>query len=169
MDFRQNLLESIDCVVIDEVQIAKSIEVKGLMEKINNAEWKFGCTGTLPQSRLDTCQIKSFIGPVIKKYNVKELTEGGFLNKCEINRYLISYRNALKGTLSEVKDQLFENKYRQYIFNNIVKDNEGKNILFLVDRIEKEGKVLEKHLVENFPNHQIKYIHGKIKATDREI
>lgn len=169
MTVRKDLLESMDCVIVDEVQTAKSTEVSGLMQKIHNADWRFGCTGTLPKSALDQCNIKSFLGPVIVKYGVKELTELGYLNKCEIHRISIDYRRPFKGTLNEIKDQLFENKYRQYVLNTLVKTNEEHNMLFLVNRIEKEGNVLEEQLKERFPDYQIKFIKGSVKAKDREV
>lgn len=168
MNVRQNLLSSVDCAIVDEVQTAKSTEVGGLMRKLDNADYRLGCTGTIPNSKLDQCNIKSFIGPIIKRYTVKELTDAGYLNKCEIHRIIIKYKKPLKGNLSEIKQQLFESKFRQNVFNNIIKEDKGNNVLFLVNNIEKEGKVLENNLKEAFPDKQIKYIHGKVKAKERE-
>lgn len=169
METRQNLLDEVDCFFVDECQILKSDQLSLLVQKMKNADWRYACTGTLPKSRIDSANIISYIGPVIKRYTVKELTKLGYLNECLIKQYKINYAQKISGSLNEIKDQLFVNLYRQSIINGIVEENEEENILFLVNRIEKEGIVLENQLRNRFPDYQIKYIQGKVKGEEREI
>jgi len=168
MTKRKGLLESVDCVFGDEVQLFKSTEISSLMQKIHNAEWRFGCTGTLPDDDIDLGNIKSFLGPITTSYSVKEMTEAGYLNECVIHVYNISYNTKIIGKLNEIKDQLFENEFRQGILNSVVEQYQDTNMLFLVNRIDNEGKLLETQLKEQFPDHQIKFIYSKVKISERE-
>lgn len=168
MEYRINLLQEIDCVIVDECQGAKSTEVLELMKKTSNAEYRFGCTGTIPDSKLDIANIKSFIGPIIRRYSVRELTDAGFLNNCSIEIYNLCYEDKITGKINEVKEQLFNNQFRKNVIYDVVEKNEGENILILVGLVEKEGKVLERDLKERFPDKQVKFIHGKIKTKERE-
>lgn len=168
MQTRQQLLDKVDCFFVDECQVLKSQQVSSLMQKIHNADWRFACTGTLPRSEIDKSNIISFIGPVVKRLTVKQLTDKGYLNPCLIKQYNIFYSKRITGTLNEIKDQLFENLYRQSIINDIVYENKGYNILLLVNRVEMEGMVLEKQLKDEFPGYKIKYIHGKVKPVERD-
>jgi len=165
---KDNLLKSIDCVFVDECQSLKSHELTQLMKRIPNTDYRFACTGTLPQSKIDMANIKSFIGPVIKRYTVKELTDAGYLNPCTIHVCNLYYSKKILGKLDEVKDQVFGNEFRKQFIRDTIFNAGNENFLILVGRIEKEGVVLESYLKEQFPEKQIKFIHGKIKPKERE-
>ena len=166
--YKNKLLKSIDCVIIDEVQSATSRSVSDLLKQIPNAEYRFGCTGTLPDEKLDVQNIKSFIGPILKKYTVEELTNAGYLNKCDIQMYHLYYNTPMKGTLNEVKDQLFESEFRYDVIKDIVNNIGDENVLILVGRIEKEGKLLENYLNQQFPDKKVKFVYGGTKTDQRE-
>jgi hypothetical protein len=74
----------------------------------------------------------------------------------------------MKGTLNEVKDQLFESEFRYNVIKDIVNNVGDENILILVGRIEKEGKLLEHYLNNNFPDKQVKFVYGGTKIDQRE-
>jgi len=164
---RESLLKSIDAVIVDEVQTAKSKMVSSLLRKTTNAEYRLGFTGTLPEATIDTQQIKSYLGPVIVEYGVDELTQAGFVNPCNVNIINIEYDKAPKGKLNEIKDQLFESDFRNDVLCSLVES--PQNYLFLVSRIEKEGKPLERLLKERFPDYQIKFLNSSISVNEREI
>lgn len=166
-NYRTKLLKNIDCVIIDECQTVKSQEVSNLMKTITNAEFRYGCTGTMPDIDLDVANIKSFIGPIIKNYSVNDLTKKGWLNKCEIDVYNLYYSSYMYGTLNKVKDKVFSNEFRMRVIKDIIQYM-NRNILILVGRIEKEGEILEKRLMEEFPNHKVKFICGRVKSEERE-
>ena len=169
MKQREVLMENVDCVIVDECQTVKAQTVSELLKKFTNTKYRFGCTGTLPDQQIDIVNIKSFIGPKVKHYGVKELTEHGYLNKCVVHRYNLKYNNKIEGTLNEVKDVLFENKFRMGVINDVIRDIGRDNILILVGRIEKEGSILESNLKSEFPDKQIKFIYGKTKPDEREL
>ena len=165
--YRKDLMSSVDCVIVDECQTVKSQSLSELMKDINNAVYRFGCTGTLPNSKLDVINIKSYLGPVLKHYTVEELTNAGYLNKCTINVYNLYYSKRIDGTLNEVKDYVFHSEFRLNLMKNIISSIDD-NILILVGRIEKEGKVLENYLKEHFPDKKVKFLYGNIKGDIRE-
>ncbi len=168
MDYKYDLMESIDCVIVDECQGLKSNELLNLMRNVKNAEWRFGCTGTIPTSKIDINNIKSFIGPILKRYTVRELTDAGYLNECVIDIHNLYYENKITGNLNEIKDEIFSKSFRKSVVYNILNSIGDENALVLVGRIEKEGIILEDYLKKRFPDKQIKFIHGKIKPKERE-
>ena len=163
---RSDLLESIDTIIVDEVQIGKSKMVSELLQKCYNAHYRYGFTGTLQESILDINQIKSYLGPIIKEYSVNELTKNGFVNPCNVNIINIQYKQSIKGKINEVKDILFENEFRNNLLCSLIKP--PQNYLFLVSRIEKEGIILEKLFKERFPDYEVKFINSNIPVQERE-
>lgn len=164
---KDDLLKSIDAVIVDEVQTAKSKMVSSLLRRTINAKYRLGFTGTLPEYILDTQQIKSYLGPVIVNYTVDELTKAGFVNPCDVNIITIKYENTIKGKLNEIKDQLFENDFRNNVIASLVTPPE--NYLFLVSRIEKEGKPLERLLKDRYPDYEVKFLNSSVTVSEREI
>lgn len=122
----------------------------------------------MPQSKIDMANIKSYIGPVLRRYTVKELTDNKYLNPCTIHICNLYYNKKFLGKLDEVKDQVFENEFRKQFISDTISNVGNENFLILVGRVEKEGMALEHYLTEQFPEKQIKFIHGKIKTKDRE-
>lgn len=168
MDTRKNLMLTQDCFIVDECQSVKSTEVSNLMKKIKNAEYRYGCTGTMPDSQLDMINIKSYIGPILKRYTVKELTDSGFLNPCSIDIYNLYYSEKATGKLNAVKEEIFNKPFRRKIINKLIERIGSKNALILVGLVEKEGKVLEQQLKEAFPHKKIKFIFSEVKIKERE-
>ena len=163
-----DFLNSVDCVFIDETHTVKAQQLQGLLQKLDHVNWRFGCTGTLPDSKIDLMGVKSYIGEVIHNVTVKDLTDRGYLNKCIVEVNKINYHNDFVGTLNEVKDNVFANKFRLLLIKQWLSDIGNDNSLILVGKIEKEGKLLERELQEYFPDKQIKFIHGGISTKIRE-
>ena len=132
--------------------------------------YKIGCTGTLPDNRLENLNIKSYLGPVVANYPVSYLIEKGYLSECNVKVYDIGYKTKIEGNFNEVKDIVFAKPFRLGAITNIVKSIKDENVLLLVGKIEKEGVILENFLraCPDLKDHQIKFIYGKTKAAERE-
>lgn len=161
-------LKDIDAVIVDEVHGAKARVLKDLLTECN-ARWRFGFTGTMPDSQLECLQVMSYLGPVLREYGSVELAELGYVAHCKINMLNIDY-NSYKGkTYNEIKDDVFNKTFRMGIIKSIINKLDD-NVLLLVGKVEDEGEVLKKALKEDpqFEGYEIEFLSGKDKAAERE-
>jgi len=162
-------LELFDSIFVDEVHQVRSDSLIEILKYCPHMLYRIGCTGTLPDNRLDLLNIKSYLGPVTSYFPVKYLIENNFIADCTVKIFNIEYLNEIRGDYNQVKDEVFENKFRlNFISNKII--NIKDNVLLLVGKIEKEGKLLENHLksIPELKDRQIKFIYGKTKPKERE-
>ena len=177
-----NQLEMFDAIFVDEVHQLKADSLGEILQQCSHMLYRVGCSGTLPENRLDMLNIKSYLGPVVKHITVPYLVKHGYLSECDVKIYNISYKNSIKHktdiegnqvklNYNEVKDIVFEKPFRLNVIGNIIKSIGDDNILLLVGKIEKEGKLLEDYLhnCDEFKDHQIKFMYSKIKADEREM
>jgi len=164
-------LDLFDSIFVDEVHLVKAASLNTILQNCGHMDYRIGCTGTLPDNRLENLNIKSYLGPVTKEYPISYLIDKGYLAECVVKRYHIHYTDKIEGNYNEVKDAVFEKEYRLNLIANIIKSVGDNNILLLVGKIEKEGELLENYLNqrEEFKDHQIKFIYSKTKPNEREV
>jgi len=162
------ILPEFDCVVCDETHGAKAYEVKKILEKTTNATYRLGFTGTLPDSKVDNWNVKSFIGPVIREYGAGQLGNEGYISKANIIVVDVKYQNEYSGTYDEVKELIFQNPFRLNVLKEIASSVDG-NILFLVGMVEREGEVLKDYLQKNIERKDIIFLYGASKVEEREF
>jgi len=158
-----------DAIFVDEVHQVRSDSLIEILKNCHHMLYRIGCTGTLPDNRLDLLNIKSYLGPVTSYFPVKYLIEEGYIADCTVKIFNIEYINEIKGDYNQVKDEVFGSRFRLNFISNQVIDIKD-NILLLVGKIEKEGDILENHLksIPELKDRQIKFIYGKTKPVDRE-
>jgi superfamily II DNA or RNA helicase len=158
-------LRRYNTVAVDEVHSVRGDILHDILQQ-TQAFWRFGFTGTMPQDPLESLQVRSYLGPVLKTYKSSKLAEEGYIATCNVVRVNTSYHEDFKGDYNDVKNNVFITPFRLNIISSIVRDVNG-SILLLVDKIEKEGDILEKHIKENFPDKQVVFLHGSIDDTIR--
>lgn len=154
-------------VIIDETHGAKADKLSEILECCTNANYRFGLTGTLPTSRLDKMNVLSYIGPVLRQYNSSKLAELGYISKCTIKQLYIEYEEVYQGTYTQIRDQIFQNPYRLGLIKHLVGKTKN-SILILIEKVEKEGCVLEEMLKESFPDKDVIFLSGKDSSEDRD-
>lgn len=174
-------LELYDAIFIDEVHQCRAAALNEILQQCSHMLYRIGCTGTLPENRLENLNIKSYLGPIVKSFPVSYLIKNGYASECNVKIYNVTYRDQIKTKLvegknvklkfNEVKDIVFEQPLRLNLLSNIIKSVGDDNILLLVGKIEKEGKLLEDYLndCDEFKDHQIKFIYSKTKPAEREL
>lgn len=186
MNYTDKLIE-FDAVVCDECHITKkSMEVKKLLQLCTSAKYKFGFTGTVPSSEIENLNVRSYLGPVLRHYSVKYLTDKGFLSKCIVKSFTVKYKKKIKTKInvvdergnhetklkpfSDIRAEVFAHKTRLKLIANIIKDAGDKTVLVLVNLREKEGEVLKEYLERSglHSNRTVKFINGSTKLNDRE-
>jgi superfamily II DNA or RNA helicase len=157
-------------IIVSNCHMNKAVEVKKIAEKCTNAVYRLGFTGTLNEgNKLDMLNVKSYIGPVLKDYSSGELADRGYISRCNIRMINLEYKNEYEGDYNTIKDTVFINSFRLGILEDIVRKING-NVLLLVGKIEKEGKVLEDYFKEKFKDtdREIVFIYGATPADERE-
>lgn len=165
----QHEMKRFGCVVVDEVHGAKAQVLKELLAQATTGVYRFGFTGTMPTDRLDNMNIVSYLGPILREYGSKKLAEMGYINECLIKQVKIEYEDTVRGNYNDVRETVFSNRYRMGLIRHLVNASD-KSILVLVERVEKEGEVLEDYL-KNSPeleDREIMFLSGRDDADERE-
>lgn len=162
----EDMINKYECIIVDETHQSKAVQLGKILRK-SNARYRYGFTGTLHSSELDNLNVKSYIGPVICDYPASQLAEWGYLSKCNVNVINIDYKEDYEGAFDDVKDAIFNNEYRLNLISAIAR-NVNSNLLVLVGKVEKEGKVLKEFLSESNPDKEIVFLSGRDKTDIRE-
>ncbi len=155
-------LEDVQCVIVDEVHMAKADVLKNLLtQNFRNAAIRWGLTGTVPKNDYEFEIIFASIGPVVGGVKAHELQEMGILSNLHVNiLQLLDYKE-YKSYSEELK-YLVTNKERMtYISTLIKKISEDGNTLVLVNRID-TGKFLTEIIEDSV------FISGEVKGDKRK-
>lgn len=160
-------LPNYECIISDEVHQVKSHELKKILVKAINADYRLGFTGTLHSGELDNWNVKSYLGPVLKEYSSGFLAEKGFVSKCNVHILGMEYNdgNNIEGTYDEVKDIIFTNRSRINVISNLI-DRLDHNVLVLVGKVEKEGDFLLDELSDI--KKEVVFLSGRDSVDERE-
>ena len=133
-------LDDYDCIIGDECHQVKAHELKKIFSK-SQAKYRLGFTGTMPNDILETLNTKAFLGPVLRDYPSGLLGEQGYIAKCNVKVLNIEYPFGLEAEYyTEVKREIFENKFRMGLIKDIV-NYLDHNVLLLVG-YRREGRQL---------------------------
>jgi len=160
-------LHMFDCVIVDEVHTAQANTISDILQNCPNARYRFGVTGTMPTNHLDEMSVKSFLGPVLKTFTGKDLADLGYVSKCTIRQIHIKYKTNYGNDYHTIRDGVFTNPYRLSVIRRLA--GKSKNsMLILVDKVEKEGMVLEEYLKTHLPDKTVIFLSGKDKSSVRD-
>lgn len=162
-------LQLFDCVLCDECHGVKALEIRNILQNCTRATYRLGFTGTLPTSKLDLWQIKAYLGPVLREYGPGELSELGFISKCNVNIYNVEYNREFTGTYGEIQDAVFTSSFRLNLIERLLSNIDG-NVLMLVGKVEKEGVFLKEHLSKcpSLKDRKILFLYGHTPKDERE-
>lgn len=143
------MIDGVQCIIADECHEYKAQEVFDfLSETSGNVPFRFGFTGTLPESDLDKDLIKSVLGPVLLRKPVHELQEEGYLAKLRIEMIEIDEeleKDAFGGDWTAEQTYRDKNPARQkYIKDLLIKLSEN-NMFHVLERVE-HGKYYEQEI-----------------------
>lgn len=179
-----SMIASYGAVIVDEVHRAKSKSIKTILEKMPNADYRMGVTGTLPDEegeddcdgdmKLDYFTIVGYIGICLAEKSTSELMDEGFLTRVNIINLVLKYpedickKNAYRPYVEEVLTIMEygdRNKIFDIVFNQAP---DGHNSLILVNKL---GHVdLIKNYLDSFidKKYSIHVITGKVKGKKRD-
>ena len=156
-------LEGVNCVIVDEVHMAKADALKSLLTgPMATIPIRWGLTGTIPKEDYEFMSLLVSLGEVVGKKSASELQEAGVLANCEVNVVQLVDHGDYGNYQSELKYLLTDKSRLDYLSKLIEKIGNEGNSLVLVDRVE-SGKELVKRLGD-----KAVFISGATKATDRK-
>jgi superfamily II DNA or RNA helicase len=161
------------CVIVDECHGAKSVSIKGIMEKTVEVPYKFGFTGTLDGCKTHHWVLEGLFGDVKKVISTAELIERNQISDLKIKALILQYnqeecKNNTRLTYQEEIEFIIQHPKRNRMILTLVESLENQNTLLLFNRINTQGKPLFEACKKLFPNRHVLYIAGEIKAEERE-
>jgi superfamily II DNA or RNA helicase len=166
------LLDGVNCVIVDEVHMAKADVLKKLLtHNLANAPIRWGLTGTVPKPEHEFQSIKAALGEVVHRVKAHDLQEAGVLSNCHVQVIQTAEWKEFKSYAEELKYLVTDSDRMSYVSNLVKQISESGNTLVLVDRIEC-GKFLQTHLSELFSvlseAPDVAFISGAVKTKDRK-
>jgi len=159
-------------VIGDEAHLFKATSLKTLMEKTENANMRFGTTGTLDGTKTHKLMLEGLFGPVRRFTTSKELMKEGQLAKLNISCIMLNYSDEIKNACKKYKyqeemDFLVSHDPRNRFIRNLALDQKG-NTLLLFQYVEKHGKILHDLIKEKALDRKVFFVYGGVSANERE-
>jgi len=168
-------------MIMDEFHMVKAQSLTVICEKMVNAEWRLGATGTLDEWKTHHIVMEGLVGKIYRITKTSTLIDKGILSPLKIYNYIFEYPkqecelfNAMRG--AQGNKQLAYQMEIKYVYNH-KKRNNGvcklvsllkQNSLVLFTRIE-HGKMLHKRISELTKGiNKVFYIDGSTSAEERE-
>ena len=160
-------------VVGDECHGFKSKSLMQIMNKAIEAEYRYGCTGTLDGTQTHELVLQGLFGKVFKVTTTKKLQDDETLAQLDINRIVLDYSDKIKKdwgkrTYQEEIEYIVEYEKRNNFIANLANDQKG-NTLVLFNYVEKHGKplfeLINKKVAEG---RKVFFVSGDVATSDRE-
>ena len=156
------LLDNVQCVMVDEVHMAKADVLKTLLTKnLANAPIRWGLTGTIPKAEHEFQSIRASLGEVVNRVAAHTLQEAGVLSNCHVNIVQTAEWKEFGSYAEELKYLVTDNARMNYISDMIKGIAETGNTLVLVNRIDSGKALVEK-------NPDAVFVSGEVKTTARK-
>lgn len=169
----RNYFNAFNVVIGDECHLFKAKSLSGIMEKLTEAKYRFGFTGTLDGSKTHELVLKGLFGPVKKVITTKELMDQNHVAQFDVKCLLLKYPEEIckasrKLTYQQEIEYLISNDARNKILCNLALMLEG-NTLVLFNYVEKHGDRIMSTFNKKIDNNRpLFYIHGKKDTEERE-
>jgi superfamily II DNA or RNA helicase len=157
----------------DECHGFKSKSLTSIMNKCEEAEYRFGTTGTLDGTQTHELVLQGLFGRTYKVTTTKELQDNDTLAQLHIKRIILDYGEKERldfgqRTYMDEIDYIVTNTKRNRFISNLALDMKG-NTLVLYNYVEKHGKPLF-NLIEDKAKEgrRVFFVSGGTDATDRE-
>ena len=171
--FPKKWFEKFDVVYGDEAHLFKAKSLTTIMNKCENAHWRFGTTGTLDGTKTHRLVLEGCFGNVTKVITTKELMEDGKVANLDITCLVLKHKDeeckAMKGMkYQEEVDWIVRDQWRNNFISNLVLDQKG-NSLVLFQFVEKHGSVLYDEIKKKAgKDRPVFFVYGGTETDQRE-
>jgi superfamily II DNA or RNA helicase len=165
----KSYFENYDVVIGDEAHQFKSKSLIGIMDKLHDAKYRFGFTGTLDGSQTHKLVLEGLFGPTYKLIKTDDLIKKGYLSQLNIKVLLLCHPEHELNDYEEEIQYLIGNEKRNNFIKNLVLDLKG-NTLVLFNRVATHGQPLYELINNNASeDRKIFFIHGGVDTEEREL
>ena len=160
-------------VIGDESHTFKAKSLTSIMGKLEDAEYRFGTTGTTDGVETNELTLQGVFGPKYQVTTTKTLMDSGSLAKLNIQMLLLKYpeetRKLTKGlNYQDEMNFIVSHEGRNKFIRNLALDQKG-NTLVLFQFVEKHGKILHRMIQEKAEDDRyIFYVSGETDVEARE-
>jgi len=156
------LLDNVQCVMVDEVHMAKAEVLKNLLTRnLSRTPIRWGLTGTIPKAEHEFQSIRASLGEVVNRVAAHTLQEAGVLSNCHVNIIQTAEWKEFGSYAEELKYLVTDPTRMNYLCSLIQGISETGNTLVLVNRIE-SGKTMAEKLTDAV------FVSGEVKTKDRK-
>lgn len=163
-DKLHRVLENIDMIMVDEVHHAGASTYSELLPDIDHVYYRYGFSGTFLRNDSKTMEMHGFLSNVLYHYPPSKATKEGFLTPVE----MIIHTVQGKGSNEYQKEydwNYCNNKLLLIKITQILETiQQNEQILILVDRKDKTGKMIYEYLKKE--SIESAYISGDTKKED---
>lgn len=166
-------------VLGDEAHLFKAQSLTKIMDRLVNADYRIGTTGTLDGTQVNKLILEGCFGPVYQVTTTQKLISSETLASLKIHVLVLKYAEATRKAISKLKlkyaDEIgwiVQNESRNRLITNLALDQQG-NTLVLFNLVEKHGKPLYdqiKKKLASIPNNTRKlfFVSGEVETDERE-
>ena len=164
-------------VVGDEAHNFKAKSLATILEKLRDAKYRIGTTGTLDGTQTHRLVLEGLLGPVYQVTTTKKLIDSNALSDLEISVILLKYADeycqaAKHFEYQQEIDFLVSHPPRNKFIRNLALAQEG-NTLILYNYVEKHGKPLYEAInakLDELPRRTRKvfFVSGDVDTDERE-
>lgn len=173
-------------VLGDEAHLFQAKSLTTIMEKLTDAPYRHGFTGTISSdSKVHRLILEGVFGPIKRFVTTKQLMDEGTVADFKVKALVLQHSNETKEafakSLKELKKKnptkknlvyvaerefIFANEKRNRFIQNLVHSLDNQNNLILFDWVEKHGKILEPLLRKE--GRVLHFIYGNTPGEERE-
>ncbi|MFN4975284.1 MAG: DEAD/DEAH box helicase family protein [Bacteroidota bacterium] len=168
--------EQFEVVIGDECHLFKAKSLISIMEKLVNAKYRIGTTGTLDDSQTNKLTLEGLFGDTFSVTTTKELMDNKHLSKLSIDCIILKYPEDICKFAKDANYQdeikfLIQNPKRNAFIRNLALTTKT-NCLVLFQLVDLHGKVLYKLIQDKIKsdnlNRKVFFVSGEVDAKVRE-
>lgn len=158
----------------DESHLFKAKSLSTIMNKLTEAEYRIGVSGTLDGSQVNELVLQGHFGPIFRVTKTKTLQENKVLSNINISVLRLVYPEEVRKLLVKTEyqkevDYIVTYSDRNKFTKNLAKSLNG-NTLILFQFVEKHGKPLYDIIKNSVPDdRKVFFVYGGIDTEDREM
>jgi len=157
-----------DVVIVDECHGSTSASIQGILQKMCDAKYRFGFTGTTQPEKVHIWTLEGLFSPIYKVIRTKELMEKGNIAKLKIKIILLEHQGKVFENYEEEIQYLITHEKRNQFIKNLALDLNG-NTLILYSRVETHGQVLYDIINNSIDNdRKVFFVYGGVDTEQRE-
>ena len=156
-------------VIGDEAHLFKSKSLISIMNKLHDATYRFGFTGTLDGTQTHKLVLEGLFGPTYKVIKTEQLIKKGYLSKLNIKVLLLSHKEKQFENYEEEVQYLIGHERRNKFIKNLAINLKG-NSLILFSRVATHGEPLYNLINSSVERgRKVFFIHGGVDTEEREL